>query len=201
MLVSSTKSLMASLKKATGAAINKDAFRSRTLDEIIKACVTETANLIKRIPSDYLGRVESSLMRTITRAGSPDLYETLKEEAERHGIQIKNWVHNTAHDQINKTYSAIAREQMRSAGVTHFEWIHSGAGSHPRPLHLTEYPEGLNHGIFSFDDPPVIQYAKGKQEEITGFPGELINCRCKMRPVLKFEVDDKLFAQKQKEKA
>lgn len=192
MLANSTRSVKASLKKATGSLLNESIFKSARLNEIIKASVTETANLIKRIPADYLGNVESSLLRSITtKAGSPELYKTLEEEAERHNIRVKNWVYNTARDQTNKVFSGISRAQMQSAGVKKFEWLHSGGGSHPRELHITPYEDGgLNGGIFEFDDPPVIQFATKSQPEIRGYVGQLPNCRCKCVPVIEFEQEE-----------
>ena len=72
-------------------------------------------------------------------------------------------------------------------GFTHFEWIHSGGSQQPRSYHMRAHPSGLNHGIFRIDEPPVIDPNTGTR----GFPGDLPNCRCTMRPVLKFEDEEK----------
>lgn len=52
---------------------------------------------------------------------------------------------------------------MKSAGVKKFQWLHSAGGRDPRPLHINDYPSGLNGGIFSFDDLPVIDEKTGER--------------------------------------
>ncbi|MDR2093016.1 MAG: minor capsid protein [Azoarcus sp.] len=183
MFRSARLSVQASIRKATDTRIPLTALQSGALNEIVKASATQTAHLIRRIPQKYLDQVEGALMRSISsQAGTGALYTTLQDEVQRHNITIKNWAYNTARDQTTKVFSDISREQMRAAGVKRFEWLHSGGGSEPRPLHVQ-----LSGQVFSMDDPPVIQEAKGKTPEIRGFPGQLINCRCKMIPVLEFQ--------------
>ena len=50
----------------------------------------------------------------------------------------------------------------------------------PRPHHITEAPNGLNHGIFDLDDPPIIDPRTGER----GYPGQLPYCRCVMCAVV-----------------
>jgi len=40
--------------------------------------------------------------------------------------------------------------------------------------------------IFSFDDLPVIDRRSGER----GIPGQAINCRCRMAPVIEFDNDE-----------
>jgi SPP1 gp7 family putative phage head morphogenesis protein len=183
MIRSSEEMLRGSLKKATGTAIPTDALRSPALREIVKGSVEEAAGLIRRIPTDYLNKMRNTVMRSITQgAGAPNLFEQLEQEADKHAITTKNWAYNTARDQINKVYSNINRDRMKAAGIKKFEWIHSGGGSHPRPLHVA-----MSGNIYDMDDPPVIQKANGNTPEIKGLPGYLPNCRCKARPIIDFD--------------
>jgi len=71
----------------------------------------------------------------------------------------------------------LALERMKSAGVTKFEWLHTGGGKQPRKLH-----KELSRQIFNIDEPPFIGVMYG--ERIHGYPGQLPNCRCAMRAVI-----------------
>ena len=71
---------------------------------------------------------------------------------------------------------------MQGLGVKKFKWLHSMGGKEPRPLHKNV----LNGNVYSFDDPPVIDERTGER----GLPGVLINCRCRMLPVIEFKADD-----------
>ncbi|MDR0736613.1 MAG: hypothetical protein LBF51_07265 [Zoogloeaceae bacterium] len=196
MAKSSQTALTASLSKATGVGLAISlqsgarqeivkAMQSGALHEIVKASAEEAASLIRRIPQDYIGRVRESLLRSITHAGEPSLFETLEAEVKEHGIKVRNWAYNTARDQTNKAFTNLTRERMKSAGVDTFEWIHSGGGSKPREYHLKDAKDGgLNHGVFSIADPPVIDERTGER----GMPGQLPNCRCKFRPII--DLDD-----------
>ena len=46
-----------------------------------------------------------------------------------------------------------------------------------------KWPQGLNGGIFDFDNLPVIDEKTGER----GIPGQAINCKCRMRPIVEFE--------------
>ena len=175
----SARGLKQTAKTTSGFTIPLSAFESPELREILKASVEQSAGLIKRIPAEYLGKVQNAVMRSIqTGAGSNALFD----ELETYRVKTKNWAYNTARDQTTRVYASIARQNMLDAGVKRFEWVHSGGGSHPREHHLERWPEGLNRGIFAFDDPPVIDPKTGE----TGFPAQLPNCRCFARPLFDF---------------
>lgn len=136
------------------------------LKEIIKATTEESANLIRLIPQEYLADVQGAVMRSITSGnGLQDLVpymNTRYEQRTRHA-------RNVALDQTRKAYNGMARARMQSIGLKKFEWLHSGGGQEPRPLHVK-----LSRQIFSFDDPPYIGDMYG--QPVYGFPGELPNC-------------------------
>lgn len=144
------------------------------------AAAQEAAALIKRVPAEYMPNVQQDIMRSITTGnGLQDLIPKLRER----NIKVKNWAENVARDQTRKAYATINRERMSAAGLNKFEWIHSGGANEPRKYHLQKYPAGLNGGIFSFDDPPIIDEKTGER----GFPGQLPYCGCTFRPVIEFE--------------
>jgi SPP1 gp7 family putative phage head morphogenesis protein len=179
----SARAMKSTAKATAGFSIPLSAFDSPALREVYKASVIESTSYFRSISGDYLNNVQDALMRSITtEAGTP----ALMEELAKNETKVKNWAFNTARDQTTKVYASVSRKQMQAAGVKKFEWVHSGGGSHPRKYHMDRAPEGLNRGIFSFDDPPVIDERTGEK----GFPAQLPNCRCFARPVFDFTEDD-----------
>ena len=85
---------------------------------------------------------------------------------------------NIARDQTRKAYNNLNAARMRKVGVTEFIWRHSGGGRNPRDLRQNV----LNGKKFSLDDLPVIDERTGE----TGIPGQAINCKCTMEPVVTF---------------
>jgi SPP1 gp7 family putative phage head morphogenesis protein len=144
--------------------------------EIMKASTQQAASLIKLIPQKYLADVQGQVMRSIVGGnGLQDLIPYLNKMYEGN---IKH-ARLVALDQTRKAYTGMTEIKMRNAGITHYEWIHSGGGSHPRPLHVK-----LNGTIQEYANPPYIGDMYG--EEVYGNPGELPNCRCNARPIVKF---------------
>jgi SPP1 gp7 family putative phage head morphogenesis protein len=153
--------------------LNPDAMTGR-MQDIISASSTEAANLIKLIPTKYLGDVQNQVMRSITTGqGLKDLVPFLND---KYNQNIRH-ARNVAMDQTRKVYTALSAERMQQAGVTKFKWLHTGGSQHPRELHLK-----LDGKVFGYDDPPVIDERTGEK----GLPGQAIFCRCTMRPVLSF---------------
>jgi uncharacterized protein with gpF-like domain len=71
---------------------------------------------------------------------------------------------------------------MDKLGIDKYEWLHSAGGQKPRQLH-----QHMSGKTYSLSNPPIIQQAKGSQPEVRGKPGDLINCRCRMVPIIQFE--------------
>lgn len=153
------------------------------LRQMIDASAQEATGLIKRVPAEYLPQVQGDVMRSITTGnGLADLEPALAER----NVKIKNWASNVSKDQTRKVYNNINKVRMQDAGVKKFEWIHSGGANKPRKLHLDRAPGGLNGGIFSFDDLPIIDERTGER----GIPGQLPYCGCTMRPIIEFEDEE-----------
>lgn len=153
------------------------------VETMAAASVAESVSLIKRVPADYLPKIQGDVMRSITNGnGLQDLIPAL----DKANVKVKNWSNNVALDQTRKAYNNINKARMQGVGIKKFEWIHGGGSNKPRKYHLDSWPAGLNGGIFRFDDPPVIDENTGER----GTPGQLPYCGCTMRPVIEFDDED-----------
>lgn len=174
---SSSLSLHESLKQLSGGMSLNTSVMSGDLWEVVSASVNENVALIKSIPQQYLTQVNSAVQRSITTGrGLADLVPYLEKER---GVTLRR-ARTIAYDQTRKAYSALNRARMDKLGIDKFEWIHTGGSNEPRKLH-----QQMSGKIYSLSDPPVIDSKTGER----GIPGQLINCRCRMRPVITFGDD------------
>jgi len=182
----SKSTLNHSLKELSGGLSIKTDFMTEDLRDVIKASVAESTSLIKSIPQQYMLEVEGAVMRSITTGnGLKDLVPFFEKRA---GM-VKRRAKNIALDQTRKAYNNINEKRMQALGVNTYEWVHSGGGSEPRPHHIKSHKSGgLNGGVYSLSEPPIIDPKTGQR----GKPGDLINCRCTMRPVFKFEDGERI---------
>jgi len=177
----SKSSLHSSLEKLSGGLSIKTDFITGDLEEELKAIVSENVELIKSIPSQYFNQVKGMVYRSITsrdEGGLSGIIKKLDNNLDKRNKQILNKAKNLALDQTRKAYNHFNAARMEKAGVKRFEWVHTGGGQTPRKYHRDE----LNGKIFSLDDPPIIDKNTGER----GLPGDAINCRCTMLPVLEF---------------
>lgn len=171
----SKNSLHQSLKQLSGGLSLKTGIITGDLEEVLSASVTENVGLIKSIASEYLSGVQGAVMRSITTGnGLQDLVPFLKKHE---GITLRR-ARIIAEDQTRKAYNNLNKGRMQAIGIKQYEWLHSAGGVHPRPLHIA-----YSGRIFDFDKPPVIDLKTGER----GIPGQAINCRCRMAPVISFE--------------
>jgi len=181
----SKTSLHTSFKQLSGGLSLKTGVVPQGMEEITKSLINDNVNLIKSLPQQYLNDVSGAVMRSITTGNG--LADLVPELTKYSGIS-KRRARNIALDQTRKAYNFINRQRMQAIGVKQFEWLHSGGGQHPRQSHIA-----LSGNIFSFDDLPVInqeQVSKGYEAPQRGIPGQAINCRCTMNPVIKFQTDE-----------
>ena len=168
-----------SLKDVSGGVTLKTDVISGAVADVVKASIKQNVALIKSIPREYFLEIEGEVMRSIqTGRGMADLQPFLEK---RYGI-TKRRAALIARDQTSKATAAINRARMQGLGVKKFKWLHSMGGKEPRPLHKNV----LNGNVYSFDDPPVIDERTGEK----GFPGQLINCRCRMVPGIEFKAEE-----------
>lgn len=171
----SKSSLAQSLKAMSGGLTIKTDIFNRQLGDITKAAIAENVALIKSIATDYINQVQGSVMRSIMSGqGLKDLIPALENYE---GVTHRR-AKNIALDQTRKVYNSINRERMKAAGVKKFEWLHSGGSQKPRQLHIE-----MNGNIYEIDNPPIIDERTGER----GYPGQAVNCRCRMLPVFEFE--------------
>ena len=171
----SETALKSSLNQLTGGLNLKTSVVTKGLEDVSQATVNENVSLIKTIPQQYLGDVTGAVMRSITTGnGLQDLILFI----EKYDGMTQRRARNIALDQTRKAYNSINKQRLLTLGVKKFKWLHSGGGQHPRKDHIA-----MSGNIYSFDDLPVIEKRTGER----GIPGQAINCRCTMTPVIEFE--------------
>lgn len=170
----SKASLSNSLKDMAGMTVNTNV-TSADLKDTMKSRIAENVSLIKSIPQQYLDKIGGTVYRSITSGqGLADLMPQIKKYGEMTDTRAKT----IALDQTRKTMQGVTADRLNKIGVKQFEWVHSGGSRFPRPDH-----QEMNGNIYSFDDLPIIDKNTGER----GLPGQAPNCRCIMRPVLKFD--------------
>lgn len=181
----SRTSLNASLRQLTNGLSLKTGIVPKGMEDVSKAIIQENVALIKSIPQDYLKNVSVAVMQSITTGnGLPDLIPKIQ----KYQGQTLRRARNIALDQTRKAYNSINKQRMQALGVKQFEWIHSGGGQHPRKSHIA-----MDGKIYSFDNLPVInkeQVDAGQEAPVKGIPGQAINCKCTMAPVIKFDDEE-----------
>lgn len=145
------------------------------LKTVSKAIIKENVELFKTIPNTYFHQVQGAVMRSITTESGLDY---LIPELDKYGTRNLRHTRNAALDQTRKAYNGINKQRMLAAGIKRYEWLHSGGGQEPRKDHIA-----MDGNIYSFEEPPVIDKRTGER----GIPGDAINCRCTMNPVIEFE--------------
>lgn len=148
--------------------------------EIMKALLFENVSLIKSIPNEYFKQITGAVARSIENGEG---VKWLAKELKTYGAKSERRADLIAQDQTRKAYNTINLRNFQENGIRQFKWLHSGGSRDPRDYHKTDYPNGLNGGIFDVDDPPVIDKKTGEK----GFPGQLPYCRCVMQAVLNFD--------------
>ena len=164
------------------------------LRQVMKVNIAENVSLIESLPQRYNRRIQTTIANIIN--GDAPWNQLQKEIAHAKGISMRE-AKVIARDQTNKVFNALALRRFEQCGVQKVRWIHSHAPKEPRAYHIRMWdgksgledghPNGLNHFVFELGNPPVIQEEKGKQKEIRGYPGDLINCGCGMEPITEFD--------------
>jgi len=181
----SASNLRGSLKKLSGGLMLKTSVIPKGMETVAASIIDENVGLIKTISQQYLADVSGVVMRSITTGnGLADLVPAIN----KHSGQTYRRAKLIALDQTRKAYNFINKQKLQSLGVKQFEWRHSGGGQKPRRSHIA-----MSGEVFNFDDLPVInaeQVAGGYESPERGIPGQAINCRCRMIPVVNFSEDE-----------
>lgn len=173
----SSANVFMSLKELSGGlSFKTKGVMTPVMREFLKATVAENVSLIKSIPSEYFRKIEGQVNRSIISGGG--LQQLTEYFVEQHGVEERR-AKTIAIDQTHKAYNGLNKGRMQAVGIKAFQWIHSGGGLHPRPHHLYD----LNGKTFTWDKLPIIDLDSGER----GIPGQAINCRCTMVPVVVFD--------------
>lgn len=181
-IVISKSNLHSSLKQLSGGLSLKTSVVPKGMEDVSKALIAENVSLIKSIPQQYFKDITGAVMRSITTGNG---LKDLVPEIQKYEGQTKRRAENLALDQTRKAYNSINKQKMQGIGVKQFEWIHSGGGQKPRESHLK-----MDGHIFDFENLEAQQAAMGVPKEDRGIPGQPINCRCTMLPVIKLNDGD-----------
>lgn len=169
---------MSAVKLSGGLSLSTAVLTTPVMKNILKATITENVLLIKSIPEKYLNNVMGAVQRSITTGNDlADLVPYLAKNKEVTYARAKM----IAHDQTRKAMNGLSKGRMEQIGVKKYEWLHTGGSNAPREDHIK-----MSGNIYSFDDPPVIDSKTGER----GIPGQAINCRCRMLPVIDFGTKD-----------
>ena len=154
------------------AGISVEFQRTAAMRDIEQATVTNAVSLIKTIPQKHFAQIEQSLMRSVqTGRDLASMTRDLKTIAGTTDRQIARIVRTTN----NQATAAFARARQLECGITEALWLHSSAGKKPRPSHveMNGKPYDVAKGMWDKDEREWV------------LPGQLINCRCLCRPIVK----------------
>ena len=145
---------------------------SKATRDVMAATVSENVSLIKSIPEEFHTQVQGLVMRSVV-AGR-DLSDLSKDLRKRYGVSRRR-AELISRDQNNKATAAFHRSRMIDLGLNEAIWLHSAGGKTPRPTHVKN--SGKRYDVRKgWWDPAVKKFIH---------PGELINCRCVSRPVVR----------------
>lgn len=143
--------------------------------QAFRASTEANVALIKSIPDRYFIDIQGAILRNVQQGGTGA--SGLLDELRRMGQVAERRANLIAVDQVRKATTAINDARLKRLGVRKFRWVHSGGGKEPRPLH-----QRMDGQTYDLDNPPVIDEKTGER----GLPGQLINCKCAMAPVVDF---------------
>jgi hypothetical protein len=141
--------------------------------DIVNATITENVGLIKSIGSQYHTEVQGMVMRSIT-AGR-DLGMLTKELEHRFGITRRRAA-GIALSQNNLATGNFVKVRQTELGLQAI-WLHSAGGKEPRRTHVANSGKTYDPAVGWLDPDPKVN------KRI--WPGQLINCRCVSKTVVK----------------
>ncbi|MGO9304212.1 MAG: phage minor head protein [Candidatus Korobacteraceae bacterium] len=147
---------------------------TKAMKDVAQATVAENVALIKSIPQQFHTEVSGLVMRSVT-AGR-DLSGLTDELQERYEITRRR-AKLIARDQNQKATAVFTKVRQTEVGITEAIWLHSHGGKEPRKTHLANSGKRYNIASGWFDPDPKVKR--------NIWPGELINCRCVSKSVVK----------------
>jgi SPP1 gp7 family putative phage head morphogenesis protein len=144
---------------------------TRASIEAYKAVAAENIALIKSIPARYHTDVQAQVWESVKRGG--DLKTVSEKLHHTYGVTRRRAA-LIARDQNAKAKATIEAVRHQELGIKQAIWMHSHAGKTPRPTHVK-----MNRKLYNLDrgmwDEDELEWVH---------PGQLINCRCTMRPYI-----------------
>lgn len=147
---------------------------SPAMRDILRATIEQNVALIRNLPEQYLTQVTGSVMRSVTTGR--DLGSLAKELEDHYGVTRRRAA-LIARTQNNMATSAMQHARQTEVGIVEAVWMHSHAGKTVRKTHYANDGKRYNVAEGWFDPDPKVSRRI--------WPGELINCRCTPRPIVK----------------
>lgn len=144
---------------------------TRQMNDILQAVISENVGLIKTVPSEYFGQIQTIVMQGVKNGRDLDY---IKSELYRRYKITERRAQIIARDQTNKATQAISRARALETGITTARWVHIPGAKTSRKTHA------------DFDG-KTFDIRKGMYDREAGryvMPGELINCSCRFRLVI-----------------
>lgn len=131
--------------------------------DTVDAALQQNISLVRSVSQGIRRRLEQIIWEAITKRSRPQ--EVARQVSEAVGIERRRALRIVT-DQTLKLSSQLDTARMLQAGITHWEWVHSGK-VHFRPVHKQR-----DGHIYTWDNAPA------------DLPGMLPYCGCKKRAVL-----------------
>lgn len=147
---------------------------STAMRDVMTATVAENVALIKSIPQHFHTQVHTMVMQSVTTGR--DLAPLVSQLQNQFGVTRRR-AELIARDQNNKATAQITRVRYIDIGIKEAIWLHSGGGKTKRRTHVKNSGKKYDIALGWYDPDPKVK------RRIQ--PGELINCRCVPRAVVK----------------
>lgn len=139
--------------------------------EAYKAVAAEQVGLIKSIAQKYHTDIQAQVWESVKRGGSMKVLSDKLEHT--YGVTRKRAA-LIARDQNRKAKAVMEAVRHQELGIRQAIWMHSHGGKVPRPTHVA-----MNNKLYEL---AVGMWDSHEREYV--HPGQLINCRCTMRPYI-----------------
>lgn len=149
--------------------------------QTVQATIEWNTSLIRDVSDQVRQRIGNTVFAGLrNRTPARDVARQIAEAA---GMG-RDRSRRIAADQLSKLSSSLADERRRQAGLTVWQWMHSGK-RHPRPEHVAR--DGM---IYSDDPVPAGYQVDGKtvHKRPQELPGQLPYCGCRSRAVIDWNV-------------
>ncbi|HHE8949886.1 TPA: phage minor head protein [Haemophilus influenzae] len=153
------------LKNQTGIDLSAYLRNSPNIAERVNALTAGNIQLIKSIRSQYLDKVQNTVMQAMVRGS---LNKDLAAQVKDLGKTTEKRAMFIARDQSSKLNAALTQARHEEVGIKKYMWSTSG-DERVRESHAEKDGQ-----IFEYANPPAD----------TGHPGHDVNCRCVQIPVL-----------------